>query len=211
MKSLQANKVVVFDLDGVIIDSLIAFWKVENCLFKKLGRKGITLLEYQKAFLNNPWQSLFKMGKFDKKEQKQLIQMTGPFTKKHYKKVKLHSGIKKVIIKLAKSHKLVIISSTPEKSIDFVLKKYKIRKYFKKFYGAEAGIKKIVKFRKCQRDFGKNLIFITDSVGDIKEAKQMKIPTIGVGWGYQPSSWIKKAKPTYFAKNSEKIIKILSG
>lgn len=201
---------VVFDLDGVIVDSLKMFWKVEDYLFKKFGRKGITLLEYQRAFLGNPWKSLFKRGKFSKREQRQLVAMTGPLTKQHYKKVRLHKGIKPVIKKLSEEYPLVIISSTPEKSIEFVLKKYKIKKHFKKYYGAESGIEKTTKFMKCQKEFGKKIIFITDSVGDIREAKKMKIPTIGVGWGYQPASWVKKAKPTYFVRKPAEILRILS-
>ena len=42
---------------------------------------------------------------------------------------------------------------------------------------------------------GVTYIFITDTLGDIREAAQVAIPAIGVTWGFHPRARLEKGNP----------------
>ena len=111
------KELVIFDFDGVIVDSLqLAF---------SISKEAMPDLEYKE------WQSWFD-GNFYKEMREELSDKKSidRFFQRYNKKVVNLApikGIVEVISGLAKKHALVIISSSSEKAINNYLAKYELK------------------------------------------------------------------------------------
>jgi HAD superfamily hydrolase (TIGR01509 family) len=97
-------------------------------------------------------------------------------------------GIREVIETLSKDFVMVINSSSSEVRIENYLKKNDLLKYFDKIYGVESSKSKEEKFELILKNFditNKECVLITDTLGDVLEAKTLGISSIVVLWGYQ--------------------------
>ncbi|MFA5926055.1 MAG: HAD family hydrolase [Parcubacteria group bacterium] len=185
-------KAVIFDFDGVIADTFQL-----NVNISREQKKKFTLKEFRDHHNGNVW-------------EKPVIQ----YTKKNLKYgfAEYHSRLdgsllfplKDQIKKLAKKHKLFIISSSPERSIEKFLKLVNISKYFEKVLGYYAHQSKVEKFKMIFAKYkvkSEECVFVTDSLGDLREAKKVEVPTIAVTWGYHGKTRLKKGSPDIMIHN----------
>jgi phosphoglycolate phosphatase len=49
----------------------------------------------------------------------------------------------------------------------------------------------------------KECAFVTDTLGDLREAKKAKVPTIAVTWGYHGKTRLKKGSPNLMIHDFE--------
>ncbi len=100
--------------------------------------------------------------------------------------------------RLAHAYKLYIISSNRESSIKEILAKANIENLFARVMGEETHKSKVEKFKILISDCGitpHNSIFITDTLGDIKEAHKVGIRSIGVSFGFHDRDRLALGKP----------------
>lgn len=187
-------KAIVFDFDGVIADTFQL-----NVDIAREQKIKFTLKDFRDHHNGNIW-------------EKPVIQFTKEDLK--YGFAEYHSRldtkhlfpVKKQIAKLAKKCKLYIISSSPERSIEKFLKLTEISKYFEKILGYYAHKSKVEKFRMIFRKYRlkpQECIFVTDSLGDLREAKKVGVPTVAVTWGYHGITRLKKGSPNLMIHNFE--------
>ncbi len=209
MKSSQANRLIVFDFDGTLIDSLNVHYEAMRNALKDLIGYDLTKKEYLLAFEINPWKYWITKFKISKWKVPYLVWRVKRHTLGYYHRAKFFSRIKETIRNLSKKHTLVVVTSTPEASIIKRLKEENLDKCFSAILGAKAGLSKETKFKKLQKKYDKEIIFITDTLGDIKEAKKCGLKTGAVGWGWHSLSKLKKAKPDYIFRKPQDILKAL--
>jgi pyrophosphatase PpaX len=121
-------KAVIFDIDGVLIDSLEANFRFYNQILEKFGRKPITFKGYMKLY-GSSMKGFFRLF-FPEKSEKEINEMAEYGVnayRRFFRYVKLNPNVVKTLEILEKSHKLGIVTSriTTE-----VLEFFKIRKYF---------------------------------------------------------------------------------
>lgn len=194
-------KAITFDFDGVIGNTYQIHFKICQEIFKSLTEKEF--IDYHKG---NVFRSKImvwnpqKLQYFNKKQKEE-------FTKKHL------FPLKNVIKKLSQNCQLFIISSSIDTNIKHFLKLGKLDQYFKQIYGAKTHRSKVKKFKMI---FGQHnlkadeCLFVTDTVGDIKEAGKVKIKTIAVTWGYHSTELLKEQKPDFLAEKPTDLLKIIS-
>jgi phosphoglycolate phosphatase len=100
----------------------------------------------------------------------------------------------------------VIVSSTMDHIIEQYLERYALREVFVRIYGATVEKDKKIKFRQALGDFqaeaGESL-FVTDTLGDIRDATPMGIASIGVTWGYHPRETLAQGNPQVIVETPE--------
>jgi len=104
---------------------------------------------------------------------------------------------------LAEKYKLTINTSADLASTNDCLQHNNID-LFTSVYAVEISKDKVKKFQKILSDFKVEVnecVFITDTVGDVKEASKLSVPTILVSWGYHDKS--------HFAELKEDVISIV--
>ena len=202
-KVKNKKKLIIFDFDGVIADTFDETYKGFGFLAKKYNFKPLKNKdELRDLYKQNIFKSLKKL-----KIKYSLI----PKIKKDAEEranqrivyVKTFPGIKS-LIKNLKGYNLAIISSN-EKS---VIEKFLIKNNINKFnlildYRTHSKKRKLKKAIKHFKLTTKEALFITDTVGDVNEAKKLKLETIAVTWGFNKKEDFKQLKVRIVEKPEE--------
>ena len=115
----------------------------------------------------------------------------------------------KSILFLAKNYKLVIISSTNTSYINDFLKKENLFACFLDVLGADVHTSKTLKIKTILEKYDispSNSVFITDTLGDIKEAKECGVSSIAVTWGLHGKSILEKGEPLKIIDNPQDLV-----
>lgn len=112
--------------------------------------------------------------------------------------VGIFNGMREASDALAANYGLAIVSSTISELIEEFLKKHGMRGAFIEILGNEVHTSKVEKMRMIFEKYGKradDCVFITDTLGDMREAKEHEMGAIGVSWGYHPHATLEKGIP----------------
>ena len=113
---------------------------------------------------------------------------------------------------LNNNYKLFIISSSVDENINHFLELGGFEKYFSEVYGSRTHRSKIVKFEMLFKKYdftASECLFVTDTIGDIREAKKINVQTIAVTWGYHHKELLQTENPKAIAHTSEELLKII--
>lgn len=190
MKNILNNKkVIIFDLDGVLINS-VDF--LRNYMKNKY--EGMTDEDFKEIFLVNFWDGLNNFKKIA--EKKYLIHHeVSKDNRASNNEIFLYKGVDKLVRDLAKKYILVINSSDNEKFIIERLQHNNIIDFFDFVAGKETSLSKIEKFNFILKKYNvtnEEVVFVTDTVGDVVESEKMNIDYLAVTWGVHSEVDFKK-------------------
>lgn len=129
-------KNIIFDLDGVLVDTRDAHYEALNKAIKKIGGKQISYKDHINKFDGLPTkeklQILNSKKKILKKNNQKIIIWKNKFTSEMLKqKIKFNPKIYNLFQKLSKKHKIGIATNAIRDTLDVCLKKLKIKKFVK--------------------------------------------------------------------------------
>jgi phosphoglycolate phosphatase len=191
-------KHIVFDFDGVIGDTFD--------ILLSLSYKHATNNPSQEDFLAHHDGNVFEEPKmtFDiGKLHLFYSEYTEQISSSH-----LQASIEP-ITRLAQNFNLYINSSNKEAGLFSALKQAGIFNCFKKVMGAETHKSKVEKFKMIFDEYGaspENSVFITDTLGDIKEAEKMGLKTIAETFGFHSRERLMQGNPYKIADTWEEIL-----
>jgi phosphoglycolate phosphatase len=180
---------------------MIAFTIVKKCCEKFLKEK-ISKKDFIEIYKSNFYKAMKKHGATRKQinsiKEYALKWLAG-------KKPNIHPGVKSMVKKLSETHKIAVVSSNYDDIMRKNLKRNGILKNFHYILGVEEGenkknkIKALLKKTKTGKS---EALFITDTVGDIREAKKANVKTMAVTWGFHTKAMLKKENPDFIADKS---------
>lgn len=107
---------------------------------------------------------------------------------------------------------MFIVTSGGQVNISALLAKHGIRSLFHEILGFESGLSKIEKFKMIlsKNNFSsKDLIFVTDTLGDILEASEVGIRTIAVDFGFHDRNRLERGNPYCIVSSFRELSDIL--
>jgi phosphoglycolate phosphatase len=193
-------KLIFFDFDGVLANTHIACFEIHKELnpdlkydfFQSLSHGNFPEL-YQKAENEN---KIIGNPNFYHKYKDRLSGL------------KMPEELKKTILKLSQKYSLIIVSSSSSALILPFLKKEAIIDKFKTILGRDIHFNKTKKIKKLLADYkisSKDAIFITDTTGDIMEARECGVESIAVSWGLHDKENLLKEKPFALVDTPEEL------
>ena len=201
-------KLLLFDFDGVVVDSLEFYENSVNICFEKLG---LPRLDSRADFLNlfdeNFYVGISRYG-IDKNNFTQATALVAPHL--DHSRIRIHSEILDIIESFRGRHLLSLISSNSTKAIRSIFSE--VDTYFEHVLGYEFLFSKIDKIRhEMQRTkiSPENTFYIGDTVGDMKEAKTAGVRTIAVTWGWHDRKRLAAAGPDYIVDSPEELENIV--
>ena len=106
---------------------------------------------------------------------------------------------------------LYIISSSPKSAINKFLKCNNLE-YFDEVLGVDFHKSKVEKFKYLFKKYSLNpndVIFVSDTLGDILEAKNVDVKTIAVDFGFHDRIRIKKGNPFKIVSNFDELLETI--
>ncbi len=183
-------KAIVFDVDGVLLDSEKAIFSFFKDMLKTFGfpKPSEERINASYGKTTKEW-VLDLTGKIKKEKLNEMMKWAHEHYFKDYlfKKAKLFSNTRKVLEVLSKDYLLFILSNNEKKVLEEILEKYGIKKYFKKALSREdvkkykpnpEGINKLIKEFKLKKE---EIIYVGDTEIDVITGNKARIKTIIIG------------------------------
>jgi phosphoglycolate phosphatase-like HAD superfamily hydrolase len=183
---------ILFDFDGVIADSFQPAFEVQKMICPHLTEDG-----YRKRFEGNinDWEEPVNVHT---EACRHDIDFFTEYIPRMLKEVQIVPGITEVIINLEKNYTLVVISSTITSPIRGFLERHDLANHFAQIMGNDVHTSKVEKMKIVFDTYGiepNDSVFITDTLGDMREAEKMKVGAIGVTWGFHTPDTLLRGKP----------------
>ncbi|KKQ35390.1 MAG: putative phosphatase [Candidatus Nomurabacteria bacterium GW2011_GWB1_37_5] len=175
------KKVIIFDLDGVLFDTI----DLASADMLKLY-PGVTPEAIKSMHKNNIHDEMKKPTWIKKQETDEERDKRWQIYTQNKAKQPMYKDMKEFVQRLAKKYILVINTSAMTVNCMPLLLRESIAVCFSQIATKEMHTSKAEKFKMISEQFGQNIgkmLFITDTVGDLLEAGVVNIPTIAVTWG----------------------------
>ncbi|HSU30758.1 MAG TPA: HAD-IA family hydrolase [Bryobacteraceae bacterium] len=194
---------IVFDLDGTLIDSSKDLAIAMNATREHLGMPPIDPnLIY--SFVGNGVRVLVQRA-LGENASKDLVDQGYQFFLTFYgahavDNTSLYPGIEEILERLSAQHKLAILTNKPVEISYKIVKNLQLEKYFLRVYGGDSfsekkpapvGIHVLMQELKAPSS---EVLMVGDSSVDVETARNANVKSCGVSWGFQPES-LKKSGP----------------
>ncbi len=202
---MKGRKYVLFDFDGVIADSYAVGFETAKKLCPYFTEK-----DFHSVFEGNAWERhAALMSREHGPECNHDLDWFSIFTPAFEEKATLFEGIREVIGKLSHEYILIIVSSTLTSPIQGFLEKHHIGRYFSEVMGADVHTSKHEKIHMVFEKYktrATECIFITDTLGDMREARAAGVGAIGISWGFHSRETLEKGEPFRIVDNPAGIV-----
>jgi len=175
-------KAILFDLDGVLVDSLDSWWLSLNTALKKFNHKELTREEFIEKFWGHDlYDNVTHLGLDDG-----LVDFCNLMYNEHVNAIKIYPDTKPTLEKLSNYPK-AIITNTPKDCVHQILQKFDIERFFK-FILTSTDVKKSkphpeIVFKSCDiLGISPNeAVLVGDTMSDVKAGRGAGCPVIGIG------------------------------
>ncbi len=193
----ESKKIILFDFDGVLANTLEPAYMIHKIInphfsweqFEKLS-DGNFHEEYEKLSGHiHPENYLEDYSK----------ELTG---------LTLEEKLAKLVNHLSQAYVLYVVSSTKSSYIEGFLRKEGVFEHFVGILGADVHTSKVHKIKSIlekNRTDSSSCIYITDTIGDIKEARACDVQSIGVTWGLNKKEKLEKENPFAVVNTPEEL------
>jgi phosphoglycolate phosphatase len=202
-------KLLLFDFDGVLVDSLDVYEKTVTLCLAKINQpltRGRE--EFLELFDGNFYETLAQKGinldNFMKASVDILSQVD-------YSQMKPFDAMRPVLQKLKNSHRLIVISSNDTPTIREALRLYDFEDIFQEILGSDFMLSKKEKILYAIKKYSvmpEDIYYIGDTIGDIKEGKQAGVKTVGVTWGWHDKTKMASVSPDYLFDNPQELLQL---
>jgi phosphoglycolate phosphatase len=202
-------KLLLFDFDGVLVDSIDVYEKTVTDCLNVIGRplsRGRE--EFLELFDGNFYESLVEKG-IDLDQF--MTASVGILAKVNYADMKPFDDMKPILMELKKKHPMVVISSNDTPTINEALKLYSLEGLFDDVLGSDFMLSKKDKILHILEKYHvarSEIYYIGDTTGDIKEGKQAGVKTVGVAWGWHSKERLASARPDYLFEKPQELLKL---
>ncbi len=206
------KKVLIFDFDGTLADTLEVIVKITNDLAEEFGYPPSNQEDLVKIRHLGAWQviqrsgvSVFKLPLLIRKLQEKLSQ--------EIENIKLFPEMQKTLDKLkAGGHTLGIVTSNSGENVNKFLAAHQMQDIFDfvasstTLFGKHRTLKRIIEKYNLEPE---NTIYIGDETRDIEAAHKIGIEVIAVSWGFNSVEVLATQTPEYLIHSPLDLIKII--
>jgi phosphoglycolate phosphatase len=192
---LAQSKLIMFDFDGVIVDSLDHQCRAFVETVRAEGFADLATPEQFLAFTEGNWFEALAAAGVPPSVVDEVEDAFGGAPSPE-----LFPGMATVIERLAGAHRVIVITSSRTDVVERVLAERGVRGVAE-VIGGDQDASKTRKIDNARRRFGRALAawYVGDTVGDIIEARRAGVGTVGAAWGWHGLERLRRANPDHMA------------
>ena len=203
------KKLLLFDFDGVLVDSLDLYAEVVARCLERIGRPILKSKEdYLALFDGNFYESMAARG-VDLAAYAEAAREILP--RIDYGAMKPYNGLIPVLATLEKDHVMAVISSNGYRTIQMMLERFGFAPYFREIFGADFRFSKKEKIAYALEKYGipgEQAFYIGDTVGDIGEARAAGVRSVAVTWGWHSRERLAAVHPDFLVDTPEGLLAV---
>lgn len=203
---MSHKNVVLIDFDGVMVDTFDICFGIQKQFSPDLTERA-----YRDFFTGNIYDAIEKIEATETRPSSDddFFKMYIPLLMKQ----PLVKGIREALEELFGKFILVVVSSTISSPIKEYLESHKVAHFFDEIYGADVNRSKVEKIKMIFRKYrtsSDHCIFVTDTLGDLREAGKCSVKSIAVTWGFHTKEMLSEGHPAAYAENAKDIAQIIN-
>ncbi len=203
------KKIVIFDFDGTLADTLDAIVRITNRLSEEFGYRPTHPEKLPQIQNLNSWQIIQQSG-ISWFKLPVLVQRVKTELKNDLDLIYLFPEIPDALMELKQqSYQLYIITSNSQSNVISVLERYQLINLFNKIYsgitlfGKDRIINKLLFYERISPE---QAIYIGDETRDIEAARKSKIKSIAVSWGFNSAQVLAQHYPDRLIHHPQELI-----
>jgi phosphoglycolate phosphatase len=191
------SKLIIFDFDGTLADTLGALLRISNRLAPEFGYPQIGDEQLENLKYLSSWE-IIKLSKVALWKLPFLLKRVKEEFPGEVRNVKLFPGVTELLNTLKlQGYRLGIVSSNAEANIRSLLSQNHIEHLFDfvttaSTFGKGKAIGRILKQYHCPKS---DAIYIGDEIRDIQAARSISIRIVAVGWGFNAPTALMDRQP----------------
>lgn len=200
-------RLVLFDFDGTLADSLTVFLEVYKQIAPSLGLKPIEDIE---AARSTPTRKLFKKLGIRFWRLPRVVRAFQTAAAAHAGELRLHPGVAAAINDLhERGFRLGILSSNREDVIRACLRAHQIEDRFAfvvgypKIFGKAKALRRIIRQEQLDRT---DVLYIGDELRDVEAGRKARVPIAAVTWGFHHENLLVDGSPTFIVRSPAELL-----
>ena len=200
---------VMFDYDGVIVDSLEVFTSRFTQACRENGFKEVNASkDVLELFEGNVYETMMRRG-LTESTIDNILKRYEVLQGEQLADLELFTGIREALERISEKHQVYVITSNLSSATIRVLKQNGVE-CFEDVIGAETEKSKIKKIHNTMSLHpGIAAYYVGDTKGDMIEGKKAGTKTIGVTWGWHTPQKIQEGSPDHLVNTPEELADLL--
>jgi len=205
----SGQKLILFDFDGVIVDSLDVYEAVVRQCFERVGKPIVRNREdFLALYHDNFYREVASRGIDLNAFMAALADIRPQIDTSLIQPYRMMAS---VLRELAKRHRLMLISSNHEETIQVLLTRMNIQGCFEAVLGSNSLLNKTEKIIHAWNQSGvarDQVYYIGDTTGDIREARRAGVKTVAVTWGWHNSEILEAVDPDFLIDTAHALLNL---
>jgi len=214
MQKFPDIKLIAFDFDGVIADSLQENIKTTNIACSKFGAEKTVNKDLLQNIDCMAFNTIAEKIKLPPHNYDKALNLINSMLSNSYLNIQPFAGIPEILHELyLNDMQMIIITHNTEKTVALFLEKYNLNNYFSNVLGAESPGGKDFKLMITLENEALcpcSAMMIGDSAGDMHDAIAADVIPCGVAWGFQSKQKLLQAGADIVFQKPYEIIKSIS-
>lgn len=206
-----AVSVIIFDFDGTLADTLEAIVAITNRLAIEFGYKTVNAEEVKKL-QNLSSQEIIKHSQIPLLKLPFLVRRVKSELRQEIHQLRPIQGIQEALWALKQDgNRLGIVTSNAEANVLTFLKHHGLYELFEFVHSGTSlfGKNKVLKRLLAQKQISPNtVVYVGDETRDIEAARQVKIKSVAVSWGFNSRQALARHNPDFLISQPHELLAI---
>lgn len=206
-------KVIAFDFDGTIADTLEAIWRIGNQLAPTFGYQPATPEQFQQLRYLHP-REILRRSNIAAWKLPFLLRHIRRELKQEVRSLRLMPGMKEALIALAQlDYRLGIVTSNSQANVEIFLQVHDLADLFSfidsepKLLGKANTLRRLIKREQLDQE---QVLYVGDEVRDIEAARHNQIRVIAVTWGFNTPEALAAQAPDFLVDHPQELVQVIS-
>jgi phosphoglycolate phosphatase len=205
------RELVMFDFDGVIVDSLDVFSAAFSDACAAAGVPGFTTPDELLAVMEDNFYAGMRARGVDDARVAEVLRRLGEALIRARHWLKPFPLVPEVLEDLADARTVVIVTSSPTDVVEGWLRTHEVHGVAE-VAGAETARSKVEKIHTLLARFPGQEVYwyVGDTAGDIREAREAGVTPVGVAWGWHDPELLVEAGAERIAASPAELLGIVA-